>query len=583
MSCPGSHRTGGDVVVESLEMLGAPVAFGIPGTHTLSIWERLRTSSMRSLVLRTELAAGFAAEGHARVTGRPTPLLLTTGPGALMSLAPLMEAAAAHTPVVAIASQIPSSQIGRRRGYLHELPDQIASFAPIVKWATRAPSADLLPDVLAEAWRRAQTPPSGPVFIEVPVDILRAPAPGPLTGGLAGEPPASPVAAADAVAEAAQLLSAAERPVLWAGGGVMRSGAWDQLVALAERLHAPVATTYMGKGAIPDDHPLAVGSSTDEPAFRRLLAEADVVLCIGTELGAETTGHWALEFSGRLIQVDAAPERIGLNYPTLGLVGDARPTLQALVDRVTPDGDGDGAAARQRVAELRREVEDGLEQHARPLEPELLRAIGDVLPRDAVQAWDMTTLAYWAAAFSDVFTPRRFLYPLGSGTLGYSWPAALGAAAALPDTPVLAVAGDGGFSYGLADLASARQHDSSVALLLIDDGGYGILRSHQQRTYGNTHAVDLPGPDFAALMTSFGVPVRKSRPENLAQDLHWALEVEGPATVLLTADLEIFPAADAWPSVAPATAGSSGLMQASVLQQQPPGSDAPGSPAQVRK
>jgi acetolactate synthase I/II/III large subunit len=553
MSCPGSRRTGGDVVVESLETLGAPVAFGIPGTHTLSIWERLRTSSMRSLVLRTELAAGFAAEGHARVTGRPTPLLLTTGPGALMSLAPLMEAAAAHTPVVAIASQIPNSQIGRRRGYLHELPDQIASFAPIVKWATRAQSADLLPDVLAEAWRRAQTPPSGPVFIEVPVDILRAPAPGARTEGLAGEPPASPVAAADAVAEAAQLLSAAERPVLWAGGGVLRSGAWDQLAALAERLQAPVATTYMGKGALPDDHPLAVGSSTDEPAFRRLLAEADVVLCIGTELGAETKGHWALELSGRLIQVDAAPERIGLNYPALGLVGDARLTLQALVDQVTPGGDG--GVAQQRVAELRREVEDGLEKHARALEPELLRSIGNALPRDAVQAWDMTTLAYWAAAFSDVFTPRRFLYPLGSGTLGYGWPAAIGAAAALPDTPILAVVGDGGFSYGLADLASARQHGSSVALLLIDDGGYGILRSHQQRTYGNTHAVDLPGPDFAALMTSFGVPVRKSRPDSLARDLHWALEVEGPATVLLTADLEIFPAADAWASVAPATAG----------------------------
>jgi acetolactate synthase-1/2/3 large subunit len=548
-----SQRTGGHVVVESLEALGARAAFGIPGTHTLSIWERLRTSSLRSLVLRTELSAGFAAEGYARVSGQPAPLLLTTGPGALMSLAPLMEAAAAHTPVVAIASQIPSSLVGRRRGYLHELPDQLASFTPIVKWATRAQSLNVLPDVLAEAWRRAQTPPSGPVFIEVPVDVLRAPAGNAATGGLRGDPPAFSVAATDAVGEAARLLSAAERPVLWAGGGVLRSGAWDELSALAERLQAPVATTYMGKGAFPDDHPLAVGSSCDEPAFRRLLAEADVVLCIGTELGAETTGHWALQFSGRLIQIDAAPERIGLNYPALGLVGDARRTLEALVECVTPrNGNG---AAQQVVAELRREIEGGLEENARALEPELLRTIRNTLPRDAAQAWDMTTLAYWAAAFSPVLTPRRFLYPLGSGTLGYGWPAALGAAAALPQTPVLAVVGDGGFSYGLADLATARQHELSVALLLIDDGGYGILRSHQQRTYGKTHAVDLPGPDFAALMASYGVPARASQPESLAQDLQWALAVDGPAGVVLAADLEIFPAAAGWASAAPANAG----------------------------
>jgi acetolactate synthase-1/2/3 large subunit len=552
MNHPASPRTGGHVVVESLEALGAQAAFGIPGTHTLSIWERLRTSSVRSLVLRTELSAGFAAEGYARVSGQPAPLLLTTGPGALMGLAPLMEAAAAHTPVVAIASQIPSSLIGRRRGYLHELPDQLASFTPIVKWATRVQSGDLLPDVLAEAWRRAQTPPSGPVFIEVPVDVLRAPAPDVRPEGLCGEPQASPVAAADAVGEAARLLSAAERPVLWAGGGVLRSGAWEELAALAERLQAPVATTYMGKGAFPDDHPLAVGSSCDEPAFRRLLAEADVVLCIGTELGAETTGHWALEFSGRLIQVDAAPERIGLNYPALGLVGDARRTLEALLECVTPANVN--GAAQQHVAELRREIEGGLEANARTLEPELLRTIGNTLPRDAVQSWDMTTLAYWAAAFSPVLAPGRFLYPLGSGTLGYAWPAALGAAAALPDTPVLAVVGDGGFSYGLADLATARQHGLSVALLLIDDGGYGILRSHQQRTYGNTHAVDLPGPDFAALMASFGVPVRASRPDSLAQDLQWALWADGPAAVVLTADLEIFPAGAGWASAAPAAA-----------------------------
>jgi len=243
MSQVTSVHTGGHVVVECLEALGADVAFGIPGTHTLSVWDGLRTSPIRSLCLRTELNAGFAAEGYARVSGRPAPLLLTTGPGALMSLAALMEAAKAHTPVVAIASQIPRELIGRGRGYLHELDDQPASFAPIVKWTARAEHADDVPPLLAEAWQRAQTPPSGPVFVEIPVDILRAPVDTPRVDDLSGDPMTLVTAPDEALAQAGRLLLDAERPVVWAGGGVLRSSAWEELATLAERLRAPVATT----------------------------------------------------------------------------------------------------------------------------------------------------------------------------------------------------------------------------------------------------------------------------------------------------------------------------------------------------
>lgn len=150
-------RTGGHLVVESLEALGAEVTFGLPGIHALGIWEALRTSELRAVALRTELSTGFAADGYARVSGRPAPLLLSTGPGALIALASLMEAATAHVPVVAIASQIPGALVGRGRGYLHELPDQLASFAPVVKWARRVTSADEIPELLAEAWRVAST------------------------------------------------------------------------------------------------------------------------------------------------------------------------------------------------------------------------------------------------------------------------------------------------------------------------------------------------------------------------------------------------------------------------------------------
>ena len=309
-------RIGGHLVVESLEALGAEVAFGLPGIHALATWEALRTSTVRGLAFRSELNAGFAADGYARVSGRPAPLLLSTGPGALISLAALMEAASAHVPVVAVASQIPSELVGKGRGYLHELPDQIASFAPVVKWAARAESTAAIPELLAEAWRRSLTPPSGPVFVEIPVDFLNAETDISVKE-LDGEPPPPPVDH-EALAEAAALLGGAVSPVIWAGGGVLRSGAWEELRLLAERLDAPVATTYMGKGALPETHPLAVGSGADEAAYAELLETADIVVCVGTELGAETTRQYAFRPSGRLIQIDAAPSTDRSRTPPRG-------------------------------------------------------------------------------------------------------------------------------------------------------------------------------------------------------------------------------------------------------------------------
>jgi acetolactate synthase-1/2/3 large subunit len=541
-------RIGGRLVIECLEALGAEVAFGLPGIHALAFWEALRSSPIRSLNFRTELNAGFAADGYARVSGRPAPLLLSTGPGALNALTALMESASSHLPVVAIASQIPGGLIGKRRGFLHELDDQLASFAPIVKWTARATSLDQVPELLAQAWREALTPPSGPTYLEIPVDLLnnaisyKAPEishslmdevlPLPLAGeGQGGGP----------LLAATELLSQAKTPVIWAGGGVLRSGAWTELAELAERLDAPVATTYMGKGAFPEDHPLSAGSACDDRAFQELLEQADVVLAVGTELGAETTGQYQLKFRGRLIQIDADPSRIGATYPALGLVGDARATLRALLRRMPPPrpspasegGRSSQSGGQRRARAVRERIARGLDAQRRGLERGLLRTIRSALPRGAITAWDMTILGYWAAAHFPALTPRTFLYPLGSGTLGYAWPAALGAKAAMPDTPAVAVVGDGGFLYGMAELLTARQHQLAAKLLLVDDGGYGILREYQREAYGETHAVDLVQPDFLGIFAASQIPARATTAERLAADLGWALELDGPAALLL--------------------------------------------------
>jgi acetolactate synthase I/II/III large subunit len=539
---------GADVLVRAMEALGATAAFGVPGTHALAIWEALRRSPIASLGTRTELSAGFAADGYARSSGRVAPLLLSTGPGALNSLTALMESASSHVPVVAISSQIPRELIGRGRGFLHDLPDQRASFAPIVKRAWRAESAAALPGVLAEAWRTALAPPSGPVYLEVPVDVLDGPAGGATPGGapstgataaftepgaLGASPVPPPLPSPEVLAGAADLLNSAERPVLWAGGGVERTGAWSELRALAERLRAPVATTYMGKGAFPADHPLAAGSACDDAAYQELLSGADVVLCVGTELGAETTGQYRLSFKGRLVQIDAAPERFGATYPALALAGDAAAVLGALVPLVAkrePDGRAEG-----RVRQMRARIAAGLDAQGRDLERGVLGDIAGAAGPGAVIAWDMTIIGYWAAAHLPVIRPRTFLYPLGSGTLGYAWPAAIGAQAALPRARTLAVVGDGGIHYGLTELASARQHGLAAKLLIVDDGGYGILREYQRDAFGETHSVDLLQPDFEAVVQAFGVPVRTVQPPALRGALDWAFGTEGPAVVVLRA------------------------------------------------
>ncbi len=362
-------RIGGHAVAESFAALGADVVFGIPGVHALPIWEGMRTTDLRVLGFRQELNAGFAADGYARVTGRPTPLVVSTGPGAFMTLAPLMEAFTAFVPLVIVSSQIRLEGMGKGRGHLHETPDQSASFAPLVKWTGRAESANEIPEVLAEAWRRAATAPQGPVYVEVPYDVLLAPAGDEAVGELDGSPGARATPSVDALDEAAALLEAAERPLIVAGGGAVRSAATAELLELAGRLDAPVATTYTGKGAFPERHELAAGSAWDDAAHRELVAGADVVLVVGSWLGYDVTDGFRLRLDGTLIQIDAAPERIGLNLPALALPGDAKATLQALLERVRSAYVRDGAA---RASRVQASVEQGLTRAgaaARPRRP----------------------------------------------------------------------------------------------------------------------------------------------------------------------------------------------------------------------
>jgi acetolactate synthase-1/2/3 large subunit len=535
---PPLGRDGGDLVVETLAGLGATTVFGLPGQHALPMFDALRRSDLRYIGLRVENNAGFAADAYGRITGEAAPLFLSTGPGALTSLAALQEAAAASAPVLAISSQIPTAGLGGgRRGYLHELTDQSASFRGVVKSVHTVRTQSQIPSAIAAAWQSALTAPHGPVWVEIPQDVLLAETSIPVvTGGDAfpEELPPRP----ELTALAAHLLSTAARPAIIAGGGVVRADASGKLRQLAERLSAPVVTTFGGKGAFPWTHPLSLRSWLEDRHTTDFLEDADVLLVVGSGLGELSSNYHTFEPRGRVIQIEADLGKLESNHPALGIHADARLALTALLETIEETREDESAPERVRAVLDR--VRARIDAQELTLEQDLLASVRRALPARSPSFWDMTILSYWAWSAFDPKGPNTMHSAQGSGGLGYAFPAALGAAVADPTRPVLAVSGDGGALYSIAELATARQYDLNVTWLIVDDGGYGILREYMTEAFGETTGTELTRPDYVALAESFGVPGTRTNPEALADDLAKALAAPGPSVVVLPAVLRMF-------------------------------------------
>ncbi|HWU05841.1 MAG TPA: thiamine pyrophosphate-binding protein [Streptomyces sp.] len=534
---PAPGRNGGDLVIETLQGLGATTVFGLPGQHALGMFDALRRSSLSYLGLRVENNAGFAADAYGRITGEVAPLLLSTGPGALTSLAALQEAAAASAPVLAISSQIPTAGLGGgRHGYLHELRDQKASFRDIVKSVHTVRTASQIPSAIAAAWESALTVPHGPVWVEVPQDVLLAGTVLPVVSALDATP-RELYPRPELTVVAAHLLSNAERPAIVAGGGVVRSDAAGKLRALAEKINAPVVTTFGGKGAFPWEHPLSLRSWLEDRHTTDFLESADVLLVVGSGLGELSSNYHTFAPRGRIVQIEADAGKLESNHPALGIHSDAREALADLLEAVEPRED-DGAA--ERVRTLLGKVHDRIAAQDLTLEQQVLASVREALPDTSPSFWDMTILAYWAWSAFDARHPNTMHSAQGAGGLGYGFPAAIGAAAADRTRPVLAVSGDGGAMYSIAELATVRQYDLPVTWLIVDDGGYGILREYMTGAFGEATATELSRPDFVALAESFGVPAVRTTPRSLAADLGKALAAPGPSVVVLPALLKMF-------------------------------------------
>lgn len=531
------RRTVGQEIVAALQEVGVEVVFGLPGVHNLTLFEALEASPIRTVVARHEASAAYAADAVGRLTGSPGVVVTTSGPGAANTVAAMGEAQASRSPMLHITTTIARRHLGsdRSRGILHEHPRQLEIFAPVAKRAEQVDEPDAVGAAMRRALCEAAARPQGPVHLQVPTDLLEEE-----TGGPSPRAPADPVPSPprDELRSVARLMQDAERPAIWVGSGAGECGA--TLVELAARLGAPIVLTHSAKrrwDASP--HPLVLANPPHEPAVTRLLADADTVLVLGSDLDGMMTQEFRLPLA-RIARVDVDPGRARGEAPyrsEIAVVGYASKVANALLELLS-ERDGWGAdAVREADGEARRELEAEPEaQGGLELVGALDRALGD---RDATIVCDMAVGGYWTGGYLPLRPGRRLLYPLGWGTLGFALPAAIGAAALPGGRSAVSVCGDGGILFAVGELATLAQEGLNVTVVVHNDSCYGMLRYDAERRFGRSFAVDLDAPDFAVLARSFGVLASRAElgDKMLADVVAESLDFDGPSLVEVTGEL----------------------------------------------
>ncbi|VVQ02777.1 putative 2-ketoarginine decarboxylase AruI [Pseudomonas fluorescens] len=530
--------TCGEVLVKLLEDYGVEQVFGIPGVHTVELYRGLARSSINHVTPRHEQGAGFMADGYARTSGKPGVCFIITGPGMTNITTAMGQAYADSIPMLVISSVQSRNQLGGGRGKLHELPNQSALCAGVAQFSHTLMSASELPGVLARAFALFQAGRPRPVHIEIPLDVLVEEADEllaslPVNIDRAG-------AAPSAVSRMTDLLATAQRPLILAGGGAIDAAA--ELTQLAELLDAPVALTINAKGMLESAHPLLIGSTQSLVATRALVAEADVVLAIGTEL-AETdydvTFKGGFEIPGKLLRIDIDPDQTVRNYPPhVALVADSRNAAQALISSLSHKP----LAARRndwgqvRAARLREELAASWDAPTLA-QTRFLETVLHELP-DAVFVGDSTQPVYTGNLTFNPQRPRRwFNSSTGYGTLGYALPAAIGAwlggsAETGSRPPVVCLIGDGGLQFTLPELASAVEAQTPVIVLLWNNQGYEEIKKYMVNRAIEPVGVDIYTPDFIGVAKALGCAAEAANNvEQLRGALRVAADRQGPTLI----------------------------------------------------
>ncbi len=520
-----TKMTGGGALVEMLRRNGVDTVFALPGVQNDALFVAFYDAgeALRVIHTRHEQGAAYMAFGYARATGKVGTYAVVPGPGFLNTTAALATAYATNAPVLCISGQVQSDMIGRAYGLLHEIPDQLGILSGLTKWAARIDHPTEAGKRVNEAFRQLRDGRPRPVGLEIPPDVLALATEVALPEAGAAPPATEPDP--DRISEAAQLLAAAKKPLIFVGGGAV--GATAEVLAIAEMLQAPVVSHTGGKGVVGDRHYLAQSALAGHELWR----ETDVVLAVGTRLHQPQL-RWGTDRDLKLIRVDIDPTEITRFFkPSLGIVADAKAALGALhhaLGRHAPKR----TSRQDELDTLKAATLSRLDARLGP-QCEYLRAIRAELPDDGIYVEDLTQVGYVGRMAFPVYHPRTYIHSGYQGTLGFGFATALGAKIGRPDRAVVSVSGDGGFMYNVQELSTAARHGIDIVAIVFADGAYGNVRRMQKKDYGNRLiAVDLLNPQFPKMAESFGVAgVRTTTPDGLRRELAAALKRRGTTLI----------------------------------------------------
>jgi len=504
--------TGADLLVTSLFNAGVRTIFGMPGSHTVSIYDAIhRHGGIRTILMRNEQAGAFAADGYSRVTGAPGVICTTAGPGATNALTGIAEAWGDSVPVLLITGQVNHDRLHQECGNYHEI-DLEGIFRPCTKYVGTVMDNTQIPRMVAQAFAALTQGRPRPAALILPQDLMAMPATQHRDFALAVEATSRQDRnLAATITRATTLLAQATKPILLAGGGAVWANADAEVKQLAQRLNCPVITSLNGKGIVDERDPLSLGHARSVKA-RVALAQADVMLAIGCRFTEVMTGFRKLQVPKRLIQIDLNAGEIGMNYlAEIGIVADAKESLQSILAELPSKTDGDWS-----------EVWPTAHAAKRPNSEWLIETLRSELPDDAVVFTDASEMAYRMHTDFPAYLPRSFFYPSNYIALGWGFPAAIGAAVAFSPPwkggagggeprVVVSFSGDGGFVMTCQELATAARYHLRMIIIIHNDSAYGAIKNLQRIKHESRyHDTDLNNPDFLQLASAFGIPARRT-------------------------------------------------------------------------
>ncbi|RYG73095.1 thiamine pyrophosphate-binding protein [Lentibacillus lipolyticus] len=528
-----------DSIVQELVKAKVEVVFGIVSIHNMPIYDAIvRDGSIHMVSARGESGAVNMADGYARATGKLGVVLTSTGAGAGNAAGALTESWNKGTPLLHITGEVASDYIGKGKRYIHECKDQLAMMEGASKKAYLLQEPEQTASFIRKAIDNALTSPMGPITVSIPTDF-QTEIFNKSTIVKANERQLVENADNDIVLaeEMIQKIAQSKRPIIWAGGGVINSGASEEVKQLAELMQSAVLTSESGKGSIPENHPLCIGNFASEPQVEKLIKDSDLLISIGTRFRGEETNDWTLPFPTEHIRIDADPEAINLNYQsTYGLVGDAKPILQKLVQQLSKQNVAPDPSYSNEIESVRNQVRSALREAVAPYD-QFADGMRRLMPNDAILVRDVTIPAYlWGNRLIDIYQPRTSIFASGGG-IGQGLPTAIGAQIDNKDRTVVLMAGDGGFMVNAGELATASEEDLPLIVILFDDGGYGILRYLQNAAYGRLAAVNLNNPDYVMMSQSMGFEAEKvTSAEEFTFALETAIERRKPSMIVVDMD-----------------------------------------------